>query len=79
MLRKVIRLAKYQRDIKTSFSVKSILLSTTAWKAGDGLRFARPVVLRRHADRTADSVWSARRLVTDSTEQAVGPESRLDV
>ena len=28
MLRKVIRLAKYQRDIKTNFSVKSILLTT---------------------------------------------------
>lgn len=28
MLRKVIRLAKYQRDIKTTFSVKSILLTT---------------------------------------------------
>lgn len=28
MLRKVIRLAKFQRDIKTNFSVKSILLTT---------------------------------------------------
>ena len=28
MLRKVIRLAKYQRDVKTNFSVKSILLTT---------------------------------------------------
>ena len=41
MLRKVIRLAKYQRDIKTNFSVKSILLTTlfgeqvTDWDARD--------------------------------------------
>ena len=46
MLRKVIRLAKYQRDIKTNFSVKSILLTTlfgervTEWDEFDRSPFA---------------------------------------
>ena len=66
MLRKVIRLAKYQRDIKTNFSVKSILLTTllgervTNWDGIDGLSFADvPTALRALFSRLDD--WLQRR------------------
>ena len=61
MLRKVIRLAKYQRDIKTNFSVKSILLTTlfeeqvTDWDKRDRSPFADvPTSLRTLFGRLDD-------------------------